>query len=104
MLGVGGSGGYGRRGGGERGGGEAALHRELLEELGCEVRILQTLPAVTHEYPWCTVEMVPFVCELTAASPEPHPHEHTGLVWVERPQLAGYPLAPADVPLLTFLA
>jgi hypothetical protein len=48
--------------------------------------------------------MVPFVCELTAASPEPHPHEHTGLVWVERPQLAGYPLAPADVPLLTFLA
>jgi len=83
---------------------EAALHRELLEELGCEVCILQTLPAVTHEYAWCTVEMVPFVCELTAASPEPHPHEHTGLVWVERPQLAGYPLAPADVPLLTFLA
>jgi 8-oxo-dGTP diphosphatase len=83
---------------------EAALHRELLEELGCEVCILQTRPAVTHEYAWCTVEMVPFVCELTAASPEPHPHEHTGLVWVERPQLAGYPLAPADVPLLTFLA
>ncbi len=83
---------------------EAALHRELLEELGCEVRITKPLPSFVHTYPWGGIELIPFVCELTADSPEPHPHEHTGLVWVERPQLAGYPLAPADVPLLMFLA
>ncbi|MDZ4401028.1 (deoxy)nucleoside triphosphate pyrophosphohydrolase [Prosthecobacter sp.] len=80
---------------------EAALHRELHEELGCTVRITQTLPAFVHAYPWGSIELIPFVCELAAESPEPHPHEHTALAWVERAKLSAYDLAPADVPLLT---
>lgn len=82
---------------------EAALHRELKEELGCSVRITQTLTPYVHEYAWGSIELIPFICELTADSPEPHPHEHTALVWVERSQLCSYDLAPADVPLLTAL-
>ena len=79
---------------------EAALHRELQEELGCTVSITQTLAPFVHAYAWGRIELIPFVCELTADSPEPHPHEHTALVWVERAQLHSYELAPADVPLL----
>ncbi|OYW75091.1 MAG: hypothetical protein B7Z37_14815 [Verrucomicrobia bacterium 12-59-8] len=82
---------------------EAALHRELQEELGCTVRITQTIQPLVHAYAWGSIELIPFVCALTAESAEPHPHEHTALVWVERTQLRSYDLAPADVPLLTSL-
>lgn len=79
---------------------EAALHRELQEELGCRVRITQTLAPFVHAYDWGSIELIPFVCELAEDSPEPHAHEHTALVWVERAELSAYALAPADVPLL----
>jgi 8-oxo-dGTP diphosphatase len=82
---------------------EAALHRELHEELGCAVHITQTLPSFVHEYSWGGIELLPFICELTPDSPEPHPHEHTALAWVERAKLGAYELAPADVPLLKTL-
>lgn len=81
----------------------AALHRELHEELGCNVRITQTLSPFVHEYSWGSIELIPFVCELTADSPDPHPHEHTAIAWVEREKLAIYEMAPADVPLLKAL-
>lgn len=83
---------------------EAALHRELHEELGCSVRVTQTLPPLAHEYAWGSIELIPFICELAPGSSEPHPHEHSALAWVEHEKIATYPLAPADVPLLTALA
>jgi 8-oxo-dGTP diphosphatase len=82
---------------------EAALHRELHEELGCTVRITQTLAPFVHAYDWGRIELIPFVCELAEGSPEPHAHEHTALAWVERGELKEYELAPADVPLVAGL-
>ncbi len=82
---------------------EAALHRELQEELGCAVRIIQPLPSFVHAYDWGSIELIPFVCELAPASAAPHPHEHIALVWVEPALLCDYDLAPADVPLLAAL-
>ena len=83
---------------------EDALHRELQEELGCSVRIMQTLAPFVHEYDWGRIELIPFVCEIAEGSPEPHAHEHTALVWVERGELGEYEFAPADVPLVEGLA
>jgi 8-oxo-dGTP diphosphatase len=80
-----------------------ALHRELQEELDCKVHITQTLPPFVHAYSWGSIELIPFVCELTGDSPEPHAHEHTALVWVKREQLSAYDLAPADVPVVAAL-
>jgi 8-oxo-dGTP diphosphatase len=82
---------------------EAALHRELQEELGCTVRITQTLAPFVHAYDWGRIELIPFVCELAEGRPEPHAHEHTALAWVERGELKEYELAPADVPLVAGL-
>lgn len=82
---------------------ETALHRELQEELGCIVRITQTLTPFVHAYEWGSIKLIPFICELASNSPAPHPHEHTALAWVERTQLESYNLAPADVPLLAGL-
>lgn len=82
---------------------EAALHRELQEELGCTVRVTQALPPFVHAYDWGSIQLIPFLCVLAASSPEPHPHEHTALVWVDPAALRDYSLAPADVPLLAAL-
>lgn len=80
-----------------------ALHRELQEELGCCVTILQAGPPVLHDYPWGTVRLHPFLCELTGDSPEPFPHEHTELIWVFQKKLLRPDLAPADEPVVKWL-
>jgi 8-oxo-dGTP diphosphatase len=80
---------------------ETALHRELQEELACTVTIRQTLPTVHHAYPWCQVEMIPFVCHLRTDSPAPTALEHTALLWLPWGDLPQHDLAPADLPLIT---
>lgn len=80
-----------------------ALHRELMEELGCRVTLLQSGPPVLHEYSWGFIRLFPFLCELTACSPPPHPHEHTALQWVFQKNISLPDLAPADVPVLRWL-
>ncbi len=81
----------------------AALHRELLEELGCRVVDLQAGPEVLHAYPWCTVRMFAFACGLDPAGPAPVALEHEALEWVRPEQLAAFDLAPADLPLLPWV-
>jgi 8-oxo-dGTP diphosphatase len=82
---------------------EAALHRELAEELGCTVVITHTLSPVEHVYEWGGIRLMPFVCELAADSAEPVAHEHSALTWVPLNEIAGYELAPADLPVLELL-
>lgn len=81
---------------------EAALLRELREELGCDATVVRALPRFTHDYATVVIEMFPFVCRLTPASPVPHPHEHVALRWVDRAELAdpSLDLAAADFPVV----
>jgi 8-oxo-dGTP diphosphatase len=76
------------------------LHREIMEELGCEVEILAEHPPVTHDYPWCRVLMTPFSCRLKTGAPDPRPLDHSELVWEQWGKLGRYDLCPADLPLL----
>jgi len=80
-----------------------ALHRELAEELGCQVVITQAGPPVLHAYPWGTILLHPFLCHLAPGSPEPQPHEHSTLTWVRLEALTDYDLAPADVPIVMWM-
>jgi mutator protein MutT len=79
---------------------EAALHRELIEELGCTVRIITQLPSCRHSYDRGTIELVPFVCEALTV---PFAHEHAALAWVKADEIDGFDLAPADVPVVNHL-
>lgn len=79
---------------------EHAMVRELREELGCEVRIIDELARSRHTYDRGTIEMIPFVCELIESSPAPHPHEHAALVWSLPEELLKHDLAPADYPVV----
>ena len=80
-----------------------ALHRELAEELGCEVQITHEGPAVPWSYEWGDIVLHAFICRLADHSPEPQPHEHTALDWLTVQQIQECHLAPADRPLVDWL-
>lgn len=79
---------------------EAALVREIKEELGCDIAISRPLPRSVHAYGDIVIEMIPFVCRLTPASPAPHPHEHLAVRWVAPEELWSIDLAAADLPVV----
>ena len=81
----------------------AALKRELMEELGCQIVITESWPKFRHTYDWGSIDLIPFVCELAADSAEPVAHEHSALDWVSLRKLGSLPLAPADLPVVTYL-
>jgi 8-oxo-dGTP diphosphatase len=80
-----------------------ALHREIMEELGCDIAILKEGPAVLYEYEWGFIRLFPFLCELTECSPPPHPHEHSELTWVFQKNISLADLAPADIPVVRWM-
>jgi 8-oxo-dGTP diphosphatase len=77
-----------------------ALIREIHEELGCAIIVTRALPRFTHDYGTVVIEMFPFVCQLTADSPAPHPHEHVALRWLAPAELPALDLAAADFPVV----
>jgi 8-oxo-dGTP diphosphatase len=78
----------------------AAIVREIHEELGCEIVIVNALPRFTHDYGTVLIEMIPFVCTLAPNSPEPELHEHVELAWAKPGELLKYDLAAADLPVI----
>jgi 8-oxo-dGTP diphosphatase len=79
---------------------EAALVREIKEEFGCDIILLRALPRFTHDYETVVIEMIPFVCAVTATSLPPQAHEHVAICWVTREELQSMDLAPADWPVV----
>lgn len=83
---------------------EQALHRELMEELGCQVVIQRSGPPVLHAYEWGQIRLHPFLCSLRPGSAKPEAREHTELIWVFKKNILRPDLAPADVPVVMWLA
>jgi 8-oxo-dGTP diphosphatase len=81
----------------------AALRREILEELGCEVAVGPLVTRTSHRYPDLEVELAFFVCEL---SPEVEPTllGAAALDWALPERLAEYDFCEADRPVLPVLA
>jgi 8-oxo-dGTP diphosphatase len=83
---------------------EAALMRELDEELGIATwaSCLAPLSFVSHAYPDFHLLMPLYVCRKWTGRP-PRPREHAALRWVRPRDLGGFPMPPADLPLLPVL-
>ena len=82
---------------------EAALIRELGEELGIEVgaRCLAPLSFVSHDYGDFHLLMPLFVTRKWDGIPRPL--ERQELKWVTPREIGGYPMPPADLPLVAAL-
>lgn len=77
---------------------EDCLRRELSEELGIEVNILQPLKTTTHRYPTFTVTLYPFLC--TIRQGKITLREHVALSWLTVDQLHNLEWTAADIPIL----
>lgn len=81
---------------------EQALHRELMEELGIEVVILDLIESITHRYPEKTVHLQFYRCAWKRH--EPQAIGCPALAWVTRDDLAKYEFPAADATLLDQLS
>ncbi len=81
---------------------EQCLQRELLEELGIEVKVKELVEAITHEYPEKTVHLRFFRCAWLHN--EPKTIGCQSLAWVGADQLEAYTFPPADAQLLKKLS
>lgn len=81
---------------------EECLRRELREEVGIEVEVLEAVESISHEYPEKRVRLEFLRCRWRSG--EPGPLGCAALAWVRPWELARYEFPPADARLLKRLA
>lgn len=77
---------------------QEALRREIAEELECQVTVGEKVTTTRHEYPFGTVHLTTFYCELTDGSPRLS--EHSDMAWRNPADLRELAWAPADIPAI----
>lgn len=78
-----------------------SLEREIREELQCTAIVGDFLTTTDYEYPFGTVSLSTFLCEL--GDEEPTLTEHQEIKWVSPADLSSLEWAPADVPAVEML-
>lgn len=77
---------------------EAALKREIKEELGCLIKVLDHVEDTTYEYKTVIVRLETFMAKIISGTPSLN--EHAEMKWVSRKELEGLEWAPADIPAI----
>ena len=78
---------------------QTCLKREIKEELGVELEILEQLPSNRHSYPGGKIiELIPFRCRLRTFDIVLKEHEQ--IQWLPVEQLKDLDWAEADVPIV----
>ena len=77
---------------------EQCLVREIREELGVEISVVELFESVTHAYPEKTVHLKFFICRLLGG--EPQPLGCKAVKWAGKSELADYEFPAADEKLL----
>lgn len=80
---------------------EACLRREIMEELGVEVKVERRLLQVDHDYEMKSISLHLFQCSRLRG--EPRPIGCDDLKWVDPQDLDRYRLPPPDVEILPFI-
>jgi 8-oxo-dGTP diphosphatase len=81
---------------------ELALKREILEELGCEVRVGRIFEVVFHAYE--TFDLYMLVYEAAIVAGVPAARQVAAVAWVLPREIPALKLPPADYPLAQRLA
>jgi mutator protein MutT len=80
---------------------EDCLARELREELGIDVQVLELVESLTHNYPDKSVHLRFFRCRWLRH--EPQPLDCAAVQWVGPEALSNFPFPAADARLLGML-
>ena len=80
---------------------EGCIVREIREELGVEISVIQLLPSVKHVYDDSAIKLIPFVCSIIQGDIKLR--EHRSYSWVHRSELAEIDWLEADVEVMTLL-
>jgi len=79
-----------------------ALIREIEEELGVTIQVLQELPVSKHAYvPEKEIHLLPYLCHLPTGE-SPIAREHAQLQWIKKEELNKLDWAEADIPILNY--
>lgn len=80
---------------------EECLRREIKEELGLDIKILEQLPSNTHKYSdKKVIKLIPFRCSLQTS--EIDLKEHLKIEWASIFQLENFDWAEADIPIVQY--
>lgn len=77
---------------------EACLIREILEEMDIHIRVGESLPSSTHQYPALTITLYPFICSIESG--DIILHEHSAINWLPPSELYTLDWADADLPVI----
>lgn len=80
---------------------KACLQRELLEELGMQVKIGEKLGENEHHYETFSIRLIAYQCEFISATYELTDHDIYR--WVSNNELLNYDLTDADIPFLQLI-
>lgn len=79
---------------------EACLVREIQEELGVRVEVIEQLPSNVHTYPGSkAIELIPFRCRISGGQIQLK--EHRQIRWLKREALPELDWAEADIPVVS---
>ena len=71
-----------------------ALHREIEEELMCDVEVADKVCTSSYDYDFGTVVLTSFICHLLNGTP--HLTEHHEMRWLVPSEISSLDWAPAD--------
>lgn len=78
---------------------DVCLVREIHEELGIEIEVLEKMPSNIHAYEGGKgIELIPFRCKITRG--EPQLKEHKQILWLNKKALLDLDWAEADIPIV----
>lgn len=75
---------------------QEALKREIHEELGCEIKVLEKIVEAEHVVESRIIRLYTFWAEIVSGVPEPK--EHAAIQWLPLGELPRLKWAPADLP------
>jgi len=76
----------------------AALKRELMEEMHCEITVGDKVDYTIHEYDFGVVHLTTFLCKIVKGKPVLT--EHKAITWLAPHELPTLDWAPADIPTI----
>ena len=77
------------------------LQRELIEELGMEVKVGEKLGESEHHYENFSIRLIAYRCEFLSATYALT--DHDAYEWVSSQELFNYDLAEADLPFISLI-